>query len=151
MGENKISCFYENGLQFECTRCSDCCRLSPGYVYLSQRDLTSLCQWFKLSEQEFIEKYCRWVGYYEGKEALALIELKNYDCILWDKECGCKAYGARPVQCSTYPFWSWILKDKDSWNNESKSCPGINKGKIWSKESIEKECSNYVANVPITR
>ena len=87
----------------------------------------------------------------EGKEALALIELKNYDCILWDKECGCKAYGARPVQCSTYPFWSWILKDKDSWNNESKSCPGINKGKIWSKESIEKECSNYVANVPITR
>ena len=86
-----------------------------------------------------------------SKEALALIELKNYDCILWDKECGCKAYGARPVQCSTYPFWSWILKDKDSWNNESKSCPGINKGKIWSKESIEKECSNYVANVPITR
>ena len=44
-----------------------------------------------------------------SKEALALIELKNYECSLWDKECGCKAYGARPVQCSTYPFWSWIL------------------------------------------
>ncbi|WP_318660221.1 YkgJ family cysteine cluster protein [Treponema sp.] len=146
-----ISCFYDEGLDFECNKCSACCRLSPGYVYLSQRDLTSLCQWFKLSEEEFIEKYCRWVGYYEGKEALALVELKNYDCIFWNKDSGCTAYGARPIQCSTYPFWSWILKDRDSWNSISKDCPGINKGKHWTKEQIDEQRSLYVHNEPITR
>lgn len=143
--------FYENGLNFECNRCSACCRLSPGYVYLSQRDLTSLCQWFKLSEEEFIEKYCRWVGYYEGKLALCLKELKNYDCILWEKEHGCTAYGARPVQCSTYPFWSWVLKDKETWDGMEKDCPGINKGKKWTKEQIESQCADYVHNEPITK
>ncbi|WP_318661805.1 YkgJ family cysteine cluster protein [Treponema sp.] len=146
-----ISCFYDEGLDFECNKCSACCRLSPGYVYLSQRDLTSLCQWFKLSQEEFIEKYCRWVGYYEGKEALALVELKNYDCIFWNKDSGCTAYGARPIQCSTYPFWSWILKDMDSWNSISKDCPGINKGKHWTKEQIDEQRSLYVHNEPITR
>lgn len=146
-----ISCFYDEGLDFECNKCSACCRLSPGYVYLSQRDLTSLCQWFKLSQEEFIEKYCRWVGYYEGKEALALVELKNYDCIFWSKDSGCTAYGARPIQCSTYPFWSWILKDRESWNSISKDCPGINKGKHWTKEQIDEQRSLYVHNEPITR
>ena len=146
-----ISCFYDEGLDFECNKCSACCRLSPGYVYLSQRDLTTLCQWFKLSQEEFIEKYCRWVGYYEGKEALALVELKNYDCIFWNKDSGCTAYGARPIQCSTYPFWSWILKDRDSWNSISKDCPGINKGKHWTKEQIDEQRSLYVHNEPITR
>ncbi|MBR0155013.1 MAG: YkgJ family cysteine cluster protein, partial [Treponema sp.] len=99
----------------------------------------------------FIEKYCRWVGYYEGKEALALVELKNYDCIFWNKDSGCTAYGARPIQCSTYPFWSWILKDRDSWNSISKDCPGINKGKHWTKEQIDEQRSLYVHNEPITR
>ncbi|MBR5934412.1 MAG: YkgJ family cysteine cluster protein [Treponema sp.] len=131
--------------------CSACCRLSPGYVYLSQRDLTSLSQWFKLSEEEFIEKYCRWVGYYEGKQALALIELKNYDCIFWKKDSGCMAYGARPLQCSTYPFWSWILESRETWNSISKDCPGINRGKHWTKEEIEEQRFLYVHNQPVTR
>lgn len=147
--EVKISCFYGDGLQFECSRCSDCCRLSPGYVYLSQRDLTSLCQWFKLSQQEFIEKYCRWVEYYEGKQALALLERKNYDCILWNG--GCTAYEARPLQCSTYPFWSWILKDRETWDKTGGDCPGINKGRLWTKAEIESRCSEYVHNEPVTR
>lgn len=144
-------CFYENGLNFECNKCSACCRLRPGFVYLSQRDLTSLCQWFRLSETEFIEKYCRWVGYYDGKEALCLMELKNYDCIFWNKDTGCTAYGARPVQCSTYPFWDWILKDKETWNEIAKECPGFNKGRLWTKDEIEQQRIEYVHNNPITR
>lgn len=113
--------------------------------------MTSLCQWFKLSETEFIEKYCRWVGYYDGKEALCLIELKNYDCIFWNKDTGCTAYGARPVQCSTYPFWDWILKNNESWNEIAKECPGFNKGRLWTKEEIDEQRTAYVHNEPITR
>lgn len=146
-----MECFYDNGLHFECNKCSDCCRKVPGFVYLSERDLTSLCDWFKLSLEEFIDKYCRWVGYYEGKEALALIELKNYDCIFWNQNCGCSAYGARPIQCSTYPFWSHIIQNRRSWDEEKKYCPGINEGPVHSKDEIDEQRYMYVHNTPITR
>ncbi len=149
MAENPDECFYKNGLKFQCQRCSDCCRLTPGVVYLSKKDLTRLSQWFKMKEADFIEKYCRWVQYYGNKEALCLLEKKNYDCILWDK--GCAAYGARPVQCSTFPFWSWILKDRDSWKEESASCRGIDMGELRSFEEISEQKFIYEHNLPITR
>jgi Fe-S-cluster containining protein len=141
--------FYQNGLKFSCTRCQSCCGKTPGMVYLSERDLTSLCVWFKLEKDEFIHQYCRWVPYYGGKEALSLKEKKNYDCIFWDN--GCTAYNARPIQCSTYPFWTWILKDKESWNNEESSCPGINKGELHSSDEINYQCALYKHNQPIVR
>lgn len=144
--------FYDNGLKFECNRCSACCRLSPGFVYLSFKDLTRLCKWFGLPRAEFIEKYCRWVQYYDNTEVLCLKERSNYDCTLWDKEKGgCSAYGARPVQCSTFPFWSWILKNKTAWDENAKDCPGINVGRIWTKEEIEEQKKLYDENLPLHR
>lgn len=144
--------FYDNGLKFECNRCSECCRLSPGFVYLSFSDLTKLCVWFKLSRKEFIDTYCRWVQYYDNTEVLCLKERSNYDCVLWDKvNGGCSAYGARPVQCSTFPFWSWLLKSKKDWDDSSKDCPGINNGRIWSKDEIEGQRKLYEENLPLHR
>lgn len=139
--------FYENGLNFECQRCSFCCGHSPGFVYLSERDLRTLCNHFKMTIRHFVEKYCRWADYYYGTKVLALLEQKNYDCILWDK--GCSAYKARPVQCSTYPFWSWMIADEETWNECAKDCPGMNKGKVWSVEEIEKNKEAYVNNIPL--
>lgn len=136
--------FYENGLNFECARCSSCCRFTPGFVYLSKRDLTLLSQSFNLTEDEFIEKYCRWVPYYYGKEALCLEEKENNDCILWDN--GCIAYTSRPVQCSTYPFWSWMLKDKSVWDDVAKGCPGMNKGKLHPADEIIEQKTYYDHN-----
>ena len=141
--------FYRKGLNFECQRCSFCCGHSPGFVYLSLRDLQALCDFYKLSYKEFVDTYCRWADYYYGEKVLALLEQKNYDCILWEN--GCKAYTARPVQCSTYPFWAWMLADKETWNECAKGCPGMNKGKLWSKEEIEKNKEQYVQNKPLTR
>ena len=142
-------CFYKNGLNFECQRCSFCCGHSPGFVYLSKRDLLTLCEHFKMSVADFVAKYCRWADYYYGTQVLALLEQKNYDCILWDK--GCSAYEARPVQCSTYPFWSWMLADEKTWNECAEECPGMNKGRVWTLEEIEKNKLAYIDNVPLHR
>lgn len=139
--------FYEDGLHFECQRCSFCCGHSPGFVYLSERDLMTLCNHFKMTIGQFVEKYCRWADYYYGTKVLALQEKKNYDCILWDN--GCSAYLARPLQCSTYPFWSWMIADEKTWNECGQDCPGINKGKLWSREEIEKNKETYVNNQPL--
>ena len=141
--------FYKEGLNFECQRCSFCCGHSPGFVYLSQRDLNVLCNHFQMKIKDFVEKYCRWADYYYGTKVLALQEKKNYDCILWNN--GCSAYQARPIQCSTYPFWDWMINDKETWLECAKECPGINKGKKWNIEEIEKNKSAYVHNIPLKK
>lgn len=143
------SCFYENGLNFSCQRCSFCCGHSPGFVYLSKNDLLSLCRHCGMDIRNFIEKYCRWVDYYYGETVLALLEKKNYDCIFWEN--GCSVYEARPVQCSTYPFWAWMLKDRATWNECANECPGMNKGKTWTFEEIEKNKNAYVKNLPLKK
>ncbi len=141
--------FYSEGLKFSCKRCSACCGKTPGVVYLSKRDLEQLCSFYKLSQTEFVEKFCKWEPYYYGQIVLALQSKKNNDCILWNN--GCIAYEARPDQCSTYPFWTWMIKDKDMWNECSEDCPGMNQGRLWTKQEIE-ECSKiYDNNIPLQK
>lgn len=141
--------FYKDGLHFECQRCSYCCGHSPGFVYLSLKDLDLLCSHFQMERADFIEKYCRWVNYYGGTTVLSLQEKKNYDCILWGEGCTC--YEARPVQCRTYPFWSWMIKDKEMWDECAQDCPGMNKGRIWTYEEIELNRHEYDANFPLEK
>ncbi|MCR5725275.1 MAG: YkgJ family cysteine cluster protein [Treponema sp.] len=147
----KKDVFYKDGLHFGCQRCSFCCGHSPGFVYLSLRDLTALRTHLNMSVTDFVQTYCRWADYYYGDEVLALLEKKNYDCILWNNGCSC--YEARPVQCSTYPFWSWMIKDKETWDECAADCPGMRnqEGKLWSYEEIEAQKKAYDANRPLRR
>src|SRR5574344_611498 len=139
--------FFNNGLHFSCKRCSHCCRIEPGFVFLSHTDLTNLCQWFNLTEEQFIETYCRRVSYYDGSDVLCLRETADYDCILWKD--GCRAYGARPIQCSTYPFWTRLLSSDSYWHEEKKACPGIDEGRLWNREEILEQEHMYENNEPV--
>ncbi len=140
-------CFYKDGLRFSCVRCTLCCGRSPGFVYLSQADLDALCRYFKLSEAEFMKHYCRRADYYHGTSVLALSAKKNDECILWDN--GCTAYEARPVQCATYPFWSWMLADRQTWDSCAADCPGINTGRLWTAQEIAEQARRYTENEPL--
>jgi hypothetical protein len=42
------------------------------------------------------------------------------------------------------------VENKDSWESEGKSCPGIGKGKKYSKAEIEKFLAVVPGNEPIT-
>ena len=133
MSEKK---FYENGLHFECQRCSSCCRHDPGYVFLTKTDLDSMVSRLEMSEEDFLNKYCRIVDL-GGFKRISLVEKDNYDCIFWNSE-GCAVYESRPVQCRTFPFWISYLEDEEDWKNLAESCPGVGKGGLVSKEEIEK-------------
>lgn len=126
--------FWADGLRFECTRCSGCCRFEPGFVFLSAHDITRLLQHSGLAFRLFIDTYLRFVDIGTGN-ALSLKETAENDCILWGDK-GCSAYAARPEQCSSYPFWQGILDSPESWEQESTSCPGIGKGRIVSADTI---------------
>lgn len=109
--------------------------------------MTNLCIWSKLTDSLFIKRYCRWVPYYDNTKVLCLKETDEYDCILWKN--GCTAYDKKPVQCTTYPFWSHFLESERAWNENEKSCPGINKGQLHTKEEIERQLALYENNEPL--
>ena len=118
--------FFADGLQFDCTRCQRCCRLQPGYVFLSQKDVEQIAAFKNISVEEVRSSYCREVDV-GGVTRLSLQERDNYDCILWDNG-GCSVYSARPLQCRSFPFWPDNLADMDSWTKAANDCPGIGLG-----------------------
>lgn len=139
--------FYDKGLAFECQRCLYCCSAEPGYVFLTQSDLSRCAKTASMTEEEFINVYCRYVDY-GPYSMISLKEKANYDCIfLSDK--GCRIYEGRPEQCRTYPFWKNIIESEKAWQNEAKSCPGINKGKKIKKEEIERIMKSGLKEPPI--
>jgi len=120
--------FWHDGLRFECTKCSACCRHDPGYVFLSAFDLRNLLDHTRFALQDFLRAYVKKVDSGTGFW-LSLREKSNNDCILWGGD-GCTVYHARPIQCSTYPFWQGILDSGAAWSSESHDCPGIGKGQL---------------------
>ena len=125
--------FWSEGLHFSCTSCGHCCRHEPGYVFLSKNDLSQMASAMKMSKKRFAEKYCRTVDLGIAKR-LSLLEKDNNDCIFWEN--GCKVYEARPLQCRTYPFWPAIMASRSDWDAEGRECPGINQGRLHTKEEI---------------
>src|SRR2546423_9900497 len=71
--------WYQRGLSFTCTQCGNCCTGGPGYVWISDEELSRLAEYLKLSLDEVIEKYARRIG-----NRFSLKERRNagsYDCI----------------------------------------------------------------------
>lgn len=126
--------FYAKGLRFECTACSKCCRHEPGFVFLSSKDILHLMCATGLAFKEFLVKFTRTVDLGTGL-AISLLETARFDCIFWND--GCSVYNARPLQCSTYPFWERIVESRESWMAEAEDCPGMGTGPSLTMELID--------------
>lgn len=135
MDKNVNQPFYKDGLKFECQRCSACCRYEHGYVFLSETDIKNLLKILKIKKKKFISDYCTKVDV-GGVFRLSLKEKSNYDCIFWENG-GCRVYEGRPLQCRSFPFWASNMRSEEEWDSLAGSCPGINKGKLHSREEIE--------------
>lgn len=125
--------WYENGLQFECTRCGKCCRGEPGYVWVTPEEIERLAKRLGYTPFQFEERFVRTV---RGRKK-SLIELDNGDCILCDAEKGCRVYEERPIQCKTWPFWSRNIDTENSWRKVARFCHGCNRGRLFTFEEIE--------------
>ena len=141
------TCFYEKGLRFECKGCGYCCSCEPGYVFLSQDDMNRMASGLGLDVRTFTDTYCRIVDMGLFK-MVSLLEKENNDCIFL-KDGKCRVYDCRPVQCSTYPFWAHVMESRESWDEEARSCPGMNQGKLYTKEEIEAILQCRIGNEPL--
>jgi Fe-S-cluster containining protein len=144
----KANPFYSKGLRFECTRCSKCCRFTPGFVFLSNKDLGRIARTLKTSVSDVQDRFCRVVKIGEIRK-LSLVEKSNLDCIFWEND-KCTIYEGRPLQCRSYPFWSSNLYSQSAWDNAARSCPGIGHGQLHSQTTIEywlkeREAENLIA------
>jgi len=129
----KKETFFDNGLQFECTGCGGCC-ITHGdyaYVYLTDRDINAARRHLKMSRIDFLNAYCRTDE--NGFIHLSMVENR---CNFLEAGNRCAVYPARPVQCRTWPFWTENLKKK-IWQKEvAPGCPGVGRGRLFSKEEI---------------
>ena len=83
---------------FECRRCNECCK-QPGFVYVNEKDLESLCHALSVSEFDFVNQYCD----LQDRRQLVLKKSLGEACIFLTDE-GCSVYTARPKQCRDFPF-----------------------------------------------
>jgi len=119
--------FYDQGLYFECQRCSRCCRYEPGFVFLSLRDLSDLEIALNRTRDDIMKEYCKIVDV-GGSKRVSLKERDNFDCIFW-ADGVCTVYEKRPLQCRSFPFWNTLLQSTEDWEEMKKRCPGIGKGR----------------------
>ena len=135
--------WFSDGLRFKCTGCGKCCTGSPGYVFLSEMDLDRLAEHFQLTPREFAEKYTRLV---DGQYALT--DQPNTDCVFL-KDNRCTVYEARPVQCKTFPWWLYNLRDPEDWKHAAERCEGIDhpEAPLIPSLEIQEQCLTYLDNL----
>jgi uncharacterized protein len=130
--EPKPDSWYSDGLRFECQHCGSCCRIS-GTVRLSHSDVERIRGYLGYDEETFRKAFLAKV---DG--CISLSENEDDECIMLDcRTHRCRIYAVRPIQCSTFPFWPELLRNKHFWDRESIRCPGMNKGRMWALDEIK--------------
>ena len=130
--------WYKDGLRFECTQCGRCCTGEPGYVWVTRKEINALSRKMGLSPTLFEQIFVYTV---RGNKK-SLKEHPNGDCVLLgEKTRGCNAYEDRPIQCKTWPFWDQNIISPRAWEMTAQSCPGCNRGRLYTLEEIEEQKS----------
>ena len=124
--------WYREGLRFKCTGCGGCCTGAPGYVWVTRAEIAVMAAALDMNEEQFGKRYLRRVG-----NRYSLIELSGGDCVFFDPGLrSCRIYKHRPRQCRTWPFWPSNLQTPEIWREISESCPGANRGRLYTLEEI---------------
>ncbi|MCH2171618.1 YkgJ family cysteine cluster protein [Myxococcota bacterium] len=124
--------WYRDGLKFRCTRCGNCCTGSPGSVLVSDDEIEALADHLELPPETFRERYTRRLR----SGDVSLTEKPSRDCVFYARGHGCTVHSQRPRQCRTWPFWNSLVHSRERWDEESRSCPGMNRGEHYDAETI---------------
>jgi len=130
--------WYVAGLHFECVQCGRCCSgPGEGYIWVTKQEIQIIANFLKISVEQLRREYLKRVGL-----RTTIIEHSGTkDCILLQDIAGqkrCMIYPVRPSQCRAWPFWPDNLTDPNAWNKAAQKCPGINHGRLYTCDEIEK-------------
>jgi uncharacterized protein len=121
------------GLRFSCTQCGNCCSGPPGYVRFTTEEAERIAGFLGVSLERFIADYT-----HETRAGRSIKDVKTsrgWDCVFLDREsvpgrAVCGVYEHRPEQCRTWPFWPSIVASRKRWDDTSRTCPGIGRGRL---------------------
>lgn len=123
------SYFFDAGIRFACQRCGACCTGAPGVVRVNDADIAGIAVYLGLSGSRLVAEYLTaWENGYRVREA------DDGRCLFYAD--GCRIYAIRPMQCRTFPFWIANLRSESRWEAISRDCPGIGRGRHYTKEEI---------------
>ena len=130
--------WYEDGLQFSCSGCGNCCTGAEGYVWVNQEEIAQLAAVLNQSIDEFEDMYIRKIGVRKSLKELPI----SFDCVFFDSQTRkCQVYDARPRQCRSWPFWDSNIRTREQWDRTCEVCPGSGTGKLYSLGEIEQQRS----------
>ncbi len=124
--------WYRNGLRFQCQRCGNCCTGGSGTVRVSDSEIEVLARRLDLDDSAFRAIYTRVLR--DGD--VSLRERRGGDCVFYERGRGCGVYPVRPRQCRTWPFWRSVVHSPERWEEESRHCPGMNRGPLHPAETV---------------
>lgn len=135
--------WYIAGLHFECVQCGWCCSgPGEGYIWVTRPEIEFIADFLKISVEQLRQEYLKRAGL-----RTTIIEHPGTkDCIflnhglrgLHGGQKRCLIYPVRPSQCRAWPFWSDNLTDPNAWNKAAQKCHGINHGRLYTCDEIEK-------------
>jgi len=136
--KQKPTRWYAAGLPFECRVCGGCCSgPGEGFIWVTRPEVERIAKHLNLTIDELCYRYMRSVG-----SRMSIVEeYVSKDCIFLQSVDGvkrCRIYSVRPAQCRTWPFWAENLASPDDWNRAALRCPGINRGRLYTYEEIER-------------
>jgi len=104
---------------------------------VARPEIELIAKHLSLTPKELCRRYMRRVGL-----RMSIVEDNvTKDCIFLQMVDGvkrCQIYTVRPGQCRTWPFWPENLLGPEEWNQAALRCPGINRGRFYSYEEIER-------------
>ncbi len=105
-----------------CDTCGGrCCTGESGYIYVDKSEIEDISNFLNMDIKDFVNDYLYKQGYKYSIKELKIGD--SYECVFYDGITnGCKIYGARPIQCRTFPFWDYFKTRVDELQLE---CPGI--------------------------
>ncbi|MEQ8844729.1 MAG: YkgJ family cysteine cluster protein [Phycisphaerales bacterium] len=129
----------ERGLRFSCTMCGNCCTGAPGTVALEDADVVALSNRLGLEREAFVAGYTKPMD--GGLSLNERLTAFGWDCVFLDRtavpgKAVCGVYEDRPLQCRTWPFWKANLASERAWASASRTCPGMNRGRLHAAEAI---------------
>jgi len=130
--------WYVGGLHFECGRCGNCCSgPAEGFIWVTRPEIELIAGFLKTTVGQLRRQYLRRVGL----RTTIIEQAGTKDCVFLQGASGqkrCMIYPVRPSQCRIWPFWPDNLVRPGAWNKAAQKCSGINRGRLYSFEQIEK-------------
>jgi Fe-S-cluster containining protein len=119
-------------------QCGNCCSgPDEGYIWVTRPEIELIADFLKITPGRLRRQYLKRVGL----RATIIEQRGTKDCAFLkeiDGQKKCTIYTVRPSQCRSWPFWPGNLRSAGAWNRAAQRCRGINHGRCYSFEEIEK-------------